>query len=64
MQYFKDLAEKHDLMKYVKLCHKIVGAWWNEANQEWDVDVQRGDDPTDILHDKCNILINASGVLK
>lgn len=51
-------------MKYMKLSHKVVGASWVEEDQEWHVQVQRGDDPGDIVHDKCNILINASGVLK
>jgi len=64
LQYLKNLAEKYGLMKYIKLRHKVVGAWWNEENQEWSVDIQRGDDPTDIIHDKCNVLFNAGGVLK
>ena len=64
LQYFKTLAEKHDLLKYVRLSHKVVGAWWQEEQQEWLLKIQRGDDPSDVFEDRCNILVNASGVLK
>lgn len=60
----KIVAKNHDLMKYIRLSHKVVGAWWSEESQEWFVDIQRGNNPSDIIHDKCNILINAGGVLK
>ena len=64
MQYFKDVAEKYDLNKYVRLNHTVVGAWWEEEEQMWHVKIQRGDDPDDIFEDKANVFVNASGVLK
>lgn len=63
MQYFKTLADKNDLRKYVRLNHKVVGAYWKEETQEWHVKIQKGDNPEDVFDDKCNILVNASGVL-
>ncbi|KAL1863105.1 hypothetical protein Daus18300_008097 [Diaporthe australafricana] len=63
LQYFKDVAEKYDLNKYIRLCHKVVGAYWNEEDQMWHVKIQKGDDPDAIIEDKANIFVNASGVL-
>ncbi|TVY38734.1 putative sterigmatocystin biosynthesis monooxygenase [Lachnellula subtilissima] len=63
LAYFKKLAVENDLLKYVRLSHKIVGAWWEEDTKEWRVKVQRGDNPDDVIEDRCNILVNASGVL-
>lgn len=64
LAYLKKLAEKYNLLKYVRLSHRIVGAWWQEETQEWLVKIQRGDNPEDVFEDRCNILVNASGVLK
>lgn len=64
LAYFKKLAEKYNLLKYVRLSHRIVGAWWQEEAQEWLVKIQRGDNPEDVFEDRCNVLVNASGVLK
>ncbi|KAL5352334.1 hypothetical protein ACLOAV_002281 [Pseudogymnoascus australis] len=63
LAYLKKLAEKYNLLKYVRLSHRIVGAWWQEETQEWLVKIQRGDNPEDVFEDRCNILVNASGVL-
>lgn len=41
-----------------------MGATWSEETQEWHVKIQRGDNPEDVIDDKCNVLVNASGVLK
>lgn len=64
LQYFKTLADEYKLRQYVKLSHKVVGAWWKEETQEWHVKIQRGENLEDVIDDKCNILVNASGVLK
>ncbi|KAH6884928.1 steroid monooxygenase [Thelonectria olida] len=63
LQYFKDVAEKYDLNKYIQLNHRVVAATWNEEEQMWHIKIQKGDDPNDIIHDKANIFVNASGVL-
>lgn len=64
LQYFKDVAEKYDLNKYIRLSHRVVGAYWNEQDQKWDVKIQKGDDPNAIIEDRADIFVNASGVLK
>lgn len=64
LQYFKDVAEKYDLNKYIRLNHRVVGAYWKEEDQMWHVKIQKGDDPHAIIEDKANIFVNASGVLK
>lgn len=63
LQYFKDVAEKYDLNKYIRLSHRVVGAYWKEEDQMWHVKIQKGDDPDAIIEDKANIFVNASGVL-
>lgn len=64
LSYFKGIADKYGLRKYVHLKHKVVGAYWQEDTQEWLVKVQRGDNPEDVIEDRANLLVNASGVLK
>lgn len=64
LAYFKNVAKKHNLMKYIKLNHKVVGAFWDEDQRMWNVRIQRGDDSDGIFEDKAHIFINASGVLK
>nr|QFR37238.1 flavin-containing monooxygenase [Cyberlindnera americana] len=63
LQYFKTVAKEHGLDKDVHLNHKVVGAKWDEASKKWTVQVQRGDDPNDIITDEGEVLINATGVL-
>ncbi|KAK6209485.1 steroid monooxygenase [Colletotrichum tabaci] len=61
LQYFKDVAEKYDLNKYMRLNHTVTGAFWDEEEQKWHVRVQRQDGTT--FEDKADVFVNASGVL-
>ncbi|KAE8158896.1 hypothetical protein BDV40DRAFT_291389 [Aspergillus tamarii] len=63
LQYFKGIADQYGLRKYIRLNHRIVGAWWDEHDEQWRVKVQRGDNPIDTFEDHGHVLINASGVL-
>ncbi|CAG8020939.1 unnamed protein product [Penicillium salamii] len=63
LKYFKGVADKYGLRKYIRLEHKVVGAFWDDQDQQWHVKIQRGDNPEDIFVDQGHILINASGVL-
>jgi cation diffusion facilitator CzcD-associated flavoprotein CzcO len=63
LAYFKEVAESNNLMKYFKLSHRVVGAFWNENEKKWHVKIQRGENPEDVFDDKCDVFINASGVL-
>ncbi|KAF6833534.1 flavin-binding monooxygenase [Colletotrichum musicola] len=61
LQYFKDVAEKYDLNKYIRLNHTVTGAFWDEDEQMWTVRVQRQDGTE--FEDKAHVFVNASGVL-
>ncbi|RDB23708.1 putative sterigmatocystin biosynthesis monooxygenase stcW [Hypsizygus marmoreus] len=62
LQYFEDFAKKYDLYKYVKLRHYVSGATWNEAAGGWDLEVEDLGQGVS-ARDRCDILINAAGVL-
>lgn len=62
--YFKGIADEYGLRKYIRLSHRVVGATWDEHDQQWHVRVQRGGNPGDVFEDRGYILVNASGVLK
>ena len=60
--YFNDFARKYGLGKYIKVQHLVSGAHWNHQKGGYDVtvkDLKTGKD----VHDHCDILINASGIL-
>ncbi|TDZ35544.1 FAD-binding monooxygenase moxY [Colletotrichum trifolii] len=61
LKYFKDVAEKYDLNKYIRLNHTVVGALWDEREHMWTVEVQRQDGS--VFQDKAHVFVNASGVL-
>lgn len=61
-RYFKDITDKYGLSKYMKLKHQITGATWDDEAAEWEVRIQNLADGTEFT-DRCNILINGSGVL-
>ena len=61
-KYFDDFKTKYGLDRYCKTNHKVCGAQWVESRGGWGVQVE---DVTTgkIMHDQCDILINASGIL-
>ena len=62
--YFKEIVAEHNLKGFVKMQHRVVGAWWDEEKGEWRVKIQPGENPEEAFYDTGNILINATGVLK
>lgn len=62
-RYFKEVADKYGLYKYVKLQHFVSGASWDEQNGIWNVEIKNMRTGT-IEHDWGHILVNGSGVLK
>ncbi|EXJ67384.1 uncharacterized protein A1O5_09397 [Cladophialophora psammophila CBS 110553] len=61
LQYFRDVVDKHDLCKYMKLSHEVLGASWDSTKVKWIVTVKAPDGST--FEDSCDFLINASGLL-
>ncbi|KAL1593313.1 hypothetical protein SLS60_010921 [Paraconiothyrium brasiliense] len=60
-QYFKDIAVKYDLEKYVQLKTRVESAEWNEEGGQWKVTVLGPDGKR--MEDWCDVLISGSGVL-
>ncbi|KAH8692574.1 hypothetical protein BGW36DRAFT_399412 [Talaromyces proteolyticus] len=61
-QYFKDVVDTFDLMKFFKLRHQVVGAYWDDGKGVWDVhvkDLSSGQ----IFIDSAEIFINGGGIL-
>jgi len=61
--YFKDVVDAHDLGRFAKLNHRVVGAWWNDESGKWRIKVQPNDDEAQSFYDEGDVLINATGVL-
>jgi cation diffusion facilitator CzcD-associated flavoprotein CzcO len=57
----KKTAKKYQVDQCMKFNHEVKSAVWNEEECKWTLQVQNGDT---ILEDKCDIFINAGGVLK
>ena len=62
--YFKDIVAKHDMHKFVRLSHTVVGAWWNKRSGKWKIKIEPNANPEGAFYDEGEILINATGVLK
>ncbi|OQU95562.1 hypothetical protein CLAIMM_01747 [Cladophialophora immunda] len=59
-EYMKRTAEKYDLGRNNKYCHKVVEAKFNETTGQWQLKVQNGGV---IIEDTCDILVSATGHL-
>jgi cation diffusion facilitator CzcD-associated flavoprotein CzcO len=71
----KEVAEQHNLRKYIKVSHKITGAQWDEERQKWLVRVVQTDGRELVTSDgaskdgeqgegfveECDVFVNASG---
>jgi cation diffusion facilitator CzcD-associated flavoprotein CzcO len=71
-QYLDDVTDQHDLRKYLKLSHKVVGAKWIEERSTWQVAVQKvettgpvtskaGEETLETFIDECDIFISGTG---
>jgi cation diffusion facilitator CzcD-associated flavoprotein CzcO len=61
-EYFLRFYEKHDLSPFVVLRTEVLSAEWHDLEGQWHVRLRRTTDGS-IFEDKCNVLINGSGVL-
>lgn len=62
-QYFEDFKTKYGLGKYCRFKHQVDRAEWEEVTANWHVQIQDLADGNKIIHETCDILINAAGVL-
>ncbi|RDL40439.1 Monooxygenase [Venustampulla echinocandica] len=60
--YFEGFSSKYQLGKYIKCCHEVQHSKWLESTGQWTVDVADLENG-EIIHDQCDILINATGYL-
>lgn len=65
-QYLKAVVKKHNIEKYVRYNHRVIGASWRERDGVWDLTLevpsQDGAVKT-LIQRECNVLINACGLL-
>ncbi|PWY84381.1 cyclohexanone monooxygenase [Aspergillus eucalypticola CBS 122712] len=61
-KYFKNIAIKYDLYKYIRLDHLVTGAVWDEEKGIWNLKITNNT-TREIVCDWAHILINGCGVL-
>jgi cation diffusion facilitator CzcD-associated flavoprotein CzcO len=62
-QYLRDVVDRFGLMKYFKLSHEIVGAYWDNDRGVWDIHV-RDLVSGETFVDSAEVFINGAGLLK
>lgn len=60
-KYLVSIFEQYKLAKYVKFGHRVSSAIWNETTGKWDIEVVTDDGQ--IVQDRVEVLINATGPL-
>lgn len=60
-QYFKDIATKFDLERYIQFKTTVQSAIWHEDRGQYEVKILRADGTQ--IEDWCDILISGSGIL-
>jgi cation diffusion facilitator CzcD-associated flavoprotein CzcO len=61
-QYFDNFANKYGLKQYIKTQHQVVGAFWNNQKNGYDLKV-RDLVTGNTISDFADVLVNASGIL-
>ncbi|KAJ9613307.1 hypothetical protein H2200_003249 [Cladophialophora chaetospira] len=59
-KYFQKFHDQHNLAPYLRLNTEVLGATWHEESGEWEIELRSGDRT---FTDRCNVLINGSGVV-
>ncbi|KAI9810465.1 MAG: hypothetical protein M1827_006241 [Pycnora praestabilis] len=59
-QYLKKITKEHHLDRDIQLNSTLIEALWEEGSGTWKLTIKQGDS---IIHDECDVFINASGVL-
>ncbi|KFZ01648.1 hypothetical protein V501_09887, partial [Pseudogymnoascus sp. VKM F-4519 (FW-2642)] len=58
--YLKKTSTKYNTDRYMNFDHEIQSAVWNELDGKWNIRIQNG---SRTIEDKCDVFINAGGVL-
>lgn len=62
LEYWKRVADKYDVRKFMKLSHNVKNAVWHEESAQWDVTVE-STASQGTFHNFADILITGIGVL-
>ncbi|KIW63896.1 hypothetical protein PV04_08864 [Phialophora macrospora] len=63
-KYFQRFHDQHNLAPYIRLNSEVLSATWLEDAGEWEVQIKlTNQDGTTTFTDRCNVLINGSGVV-
>ncbi|ETI27954.1 hypothetical protein G647_00403 [Cladophialophora carrionii CBS 160.54] len=62
LQYWRKVADKYDIRKYMKFNHKAIEARWNEKTSKWHVKFQRLDSD-EVVEDVGDVFMTGIGVL-
>ncbi|OAL32210.1 hypothetical protein AYO20_07978 [Fonsecaea nubica] len=62
LQYWKRVADKYDVKKYMKFGHKCIEARWNEETSKWHVKFQRLD-TGEVVEDVGDVFMTGVGAL-
>ena len=62
LQYWKSVAEKYGVKKYLRLAHKALEARWDDNTAKWTVKLQ-DIQPGEIFDDSADALMLGIGVL-
>jgi cation diffusion facilitator CzcD-associated flavoprotein CzcO len=61
--YLQHVCDVHDLKQNIKVSHSVVHAQWEETSAEWILQV-KNEISGKTFEDRCNFLLDASGLLK
>ncbi|KAL4947586.1 hypothetical protein BDW69DRAFT_204246 [Aspergillus filifer] len=62
LEYFRNVARKYELYRYIKLSHRVIAAKWNEPEGIWELRIEDLTTGT-VFEDSCHFMISASGIL-
>ena len=63
LEYFRHVANKYELYRFIKLQHRVVSAIWHEQESRWNLRIENLESG-DVLDDWCDFMISGSGILK
>ncbi|KAI1611349.1 hypothetical protein EDD37DRAFT_565524 [Exophiala viscosa] len=62
LEYWRRIADKYDVRKFMKFNHKCIEARWNEETSKWHVKFRKGDSD-EVVEDVGDVFMTAVGAL-